>query len=234
MTKSRRGYVRVVLLGVAIAALCAGLMLAFLKYVIIGDGWSIDVRVHVVRSPDGRLLEWSTVDQHDSGLRVFGNMDGSLDLGRSGHYEHGVRSRGLTAEEARNHGSGRARVERDIRSLMESVSVFTARVDDLPNDVVIRASAFARRLRAPASFADLIAYPPARAKLNGSEVVYHDPWGHGYELLVAPDPLAPMPDGVTITIYTRGSDGRPGGEGDAADVGCAINWGGCEWVNSIP
>lgn len=40
-----------------------------------------------------------------------------------------------------------------------------------------------------------------------------DPWGHPYQYGV------PGRDGLPFALYSLGSDGKPGGEGDAADVG---------------
>ncbi len=56
---------------------------------------------------------------------------------------------------------------------------------------------------------------PVPPQWNGPYVrreIAPDPWGRAYEYRV------PGPEGLAFGIVSRGADGRPGGDGDAADV----------------
>lgn len=66
----------------------------------------------------------------------------------------------------------------------------------------------------------LLSAPPTDAReatlwrgpyLDGKMPV--DPWGHAYQYAV------PGADSQPFALYSLGSDGRPGGTGDAADIG---------------
>jgi general secretion pathway protein G len=66
----------------------------------------------------------------------------------------------------------------------------------------------------------LLVTPPADAALRGrwkgpylDEAVPLDPWGHPYQYVV------PGPGGRPFGIFSFGADGRPGGEGNDADIG---------------
>lgn len=67
---------------------------------------------------------------------------------------------------------------------------------------------------------DALRYPPSLAALSTGKRPYlkslpADPWGNAYQYRV------PGQRGA-VDIYSLGADGRPGGEGEDADIG---NWG---------
>jgi general secretion pathway protein G len=65
----------------------------------------------------------------------------------------------------------------------------------------------------------LLTNKPAEGSVNGwagpylEEAVPDDPWGHPYQ-------YSPQPSGTQpYTLYSWGADGKPGGEGQDADLG---------------
>ncbi|MFP5373615.1 MAG: type II secretion system major pseudopilin GspG [Gammaproteobacteria bacterium] len=57
---------------------------------------------------------------------------------------------------------------------------------------------------------------PARSRWRGpylDEAVPLDPWGNPYQYSV------PGADGMAFALYSLGADGKPGGEGNDADIG---------------
>lgn len=69
---------------------------------------------------------------------------------------------------------------------------------------------------------DMLVNPPAdpalRARWKGpylEEAVPLDPWGHPYQYSI------PGADGRAFSIVSYGADGKPGGEGNDADIGLA-------------
>ena len=53
---------------------------------------------------------------------------------------------------------------------------------------------------------------PAEGYLVDTRVIPLDPWGRPYQYVV------PGRGGMSFEVYSLGSDGEPGGEGDAADI----------------
>jgi general secretion pathway protein G len=95
--------------------------------------------------------------------------------------------------------------ETQVRLLRGAVETFRLEVGRIPSD----AEGLAVLYTAPAD-------ERAKSRWRGpylDEAVPSDPWGNPYQY------STPGRDGLPFAIYSYGADGKPGGEGNDADVG---------------
>jgi hypothetical protein len=203
----------------------------FAVFVLDGAG---SVHVEVAHYPTGRLEHVLRHVFTGSGTRVYWNADGTLDRERSHHRWFGVPVGGLSRAETDWYSSSQYLLMDSLTPIVVAVGLFVNRMDGLSGDTGWTYSAFARRERAPESLEQVFAYPASREALGDRLVVPKDPWGRDFLLSVEPDPDAPFPDAVQVTVFTRGSDGTPGGMGEAADFGFVHAWSGTWRTSEIP
>lgn len=96
-----------------------------------------------------------------------------------------------------------------VRQLKSAVQLYQAEQGRVPTTEQGLDALVARPARAPVP-----ANYPAEGYLE-SRRVPPDPWGNAYAYVV------PGPDGQPFEILSYGSDGEPGGDGDAADISSA-------------
>lgn len=171
-------------------------------------------------------------DASNGGRHVYWTSDGTIDRERSHRRMFGWRLRGLSEDELQD--CEKWRREHDLKRMSRAVALYMNREEGLTGVPAIDNTAWARKQMAPASFDDVLAHAPSRRELLGSLVPLRDAWGRAYLLRVDSDADAPFADAVGVTVYTRGADGVPGGEGDAADEGCEHSWHGSRIVTEIP